>query len=233
MRYMAVVLVTLAYSISAIGVARGDLIDGVYWADEVTEWTGNIQNYGGQPMTDETTWWLTGAPDADVNQNGYAWDPVDNDYVAGWRSCGGSGDESFTVHFEVPIGDVDGPDFMIHYYAGLQSAASVWASSNDVDYFQVGTMGSGTPGYFIDEWIDLDGFVNDARYIRVVRETDGSQTGTFIDALGAPSSALIPTPVNGSDGKLGTSGGRMFPVPEPAGVALIGWGALALARRRR
>ncbi len=232
MKSMPVVLAALAFSINAIAVAHGDLVEGVYWADEVTEWTGNMQNFGGQLMTDETTWWLTGAPDADVDQNGYAWDPVDNDYVGGWRSCGGSGDESFTVRFEVPIWDVDGPDVVIHEYAAPGGSASIWASSDGADYVQVGDFGGGTPGYFIDEWIDFDGLVADVHYIRVVREASGPQTGTFIDALGAPSSALTPTPVTGLEGRLGTYASRRSPVPEPAAAALIGLGCLVFARRR-
>lgn len=230
MKYVMVVLATLAISLTTIGAAHGELVDGVYWADEVSGWTGEVQNYGGEVMTEDTTWWLTGAPDADVDGNGYAWDPVDNDYVAGWRA---SGDASISAYFEVPVFDVGGPDLVIHKYAGANASASVWASSDNVDYVQVGEMGGGTPGYFTDVWIDLDGLVGEVHYIRVVREASGTKTGTFIDALGAPWSALSPEPVTGFAGTVVASGARLLSVPEPDTAALLGLGCLAFARRRR
>lgn len=228
MRNTMVVLAMLTFFIGVVGASHGALVDGVYWADEVTDWTGDVQNYGGELMTKDTAWWLTGPPDADVDGNDYGWDDVDNDYVGGWRASGGA---SITVYFEVSIWDVNGPDFLIHEYAGPNASASVWASSDNLEYVQVGELGGGTPGYFTDDWIDLDGLVRNAHYIRVIREASGPQTGTFIDALGAPWSALIPEPVTGIAGKGAIPG--VIPLPEPGSVTLLGLGCLAIARRRR
>ena len=41
------------------------IVDDMNWADEVVEWEGTLANYGingsALTMTEETSWWLTGA----------------------------------------------------------------------------------------------------------------------------------------------------------------------------
>jgi hypothetical protein len=239
MKHVPLLLVVLGFSSVASAVAHGALSEGVYWADEVSAWTGNVMNFGGELMTDATTWWLTGRPDADVDGNGYAWDPVDHDYVGGWRHCGSSGDESFTVYFEAPIRDVDGPDLMIHKYAGPNAAASVWASSEDADYVQVAELGGGAGGYFVDVWVDLAGLADDVHYVRVVREANGPQTATFVDALGAPLPSLTPFSVDPFGPVVPATIAPVPPppgpssVPEPGTAVPLALGCLALAVRRR
>ena len=174
----------------------------VYWADSVDGWTGAMQNYGGTAMDGTTTWWVTGVPDADVDTNGYAWDAIDQDWVAGWR---GSGQASLTVYFDTPIQDGPGDDVLFHRYAGGSAAGSVWASSDGSSYTQIGALGSGTPGYFSDDWFDLGG-LSDVQYIRVEREATGSGTGMFFDAVGA--------------------------VPEPTTLILLAGGGWCALRRR-
>lgn len=169
--------------------------DGMIWASEVTQWTDGVQNYGlyGSPelMTDSTTWWLTGAPDADQNGNGYAWDDgIDLDTVAGWRS---SGMEQFTVRFDQAILDGAGADLLLVSYGGPNAVSFVWASStsNDDDYVLLGDIGGGNPGYLEESWFDFGGLVNDVSYIRVVREVDGANSARFFDAIGG---VAIPAP---------------------------------------
>ncbi len=223
-------VVVFVFSIAAADIASGSVVDGFFWAEEVTAWTGDIQNYGHELMTWDTTWWLTGAPDADADGNGYAWDAGDNDFVAGWRAGGGA---SITVFFETAISDLQGSDLLIHSYAGPGAAATIWASVDDVDYVLVGELGGGTAGYFSDDWIDFAGLVDSAHYIRLVRDAVGPQTGVFIDALGTPSSMLTPTPINGLEGKWGIGGDGLVPLPEPGTIALLGLGILAFTRQRR
>jgi len=126
---------------------------------------------------------------------------------------------------------------MIHNYAGQNASASVWASSDNVDFVEVGQLGGGTPGYFTDDWIDFDGLVCDVHYVRVMREAVGSKTAAFIDAFGAPLPSVDPG--------VGVAVGPFpcvdampapppppLPIPEPGTVALLGLGSLAFARRR-
>jgi hypothetical protein len=230
MKAYATIVPTLLLAAARPGPAGAEWINGVYWADDVPAWTGAVQNYGGELMTEETTWWLTGSSDADVDGNGYAWDEGDNDYVAGWRS---SGSASLTVYFHLAIPDIDGPDLIIHEYGGSSALASVWASPGDVDYVQVGTWGGGTPGWFEDVEIDFDGLLDSARYIRVVREASGPQTGTFIDSFAMV--ADWKTPRLSPDGQF-VQPERVEPVghtPEPttAGMFLLGAAVLCCSRR--
>jgi len=208
MRSTASMMVTTAVLLAGlVAQAQADLI----WADDVVAWTGNVQNFGlygpAELMTEDTTWWLTGPPDADQNDNGYGWDlGVDLDSVAGWRSFG---DASFTVHFAAALKDVAGNDVKIVTYGGPNGSSSVWASDVDIEanYVQIGTIGAGTPGWFDDLWFDFAGGVDDVHYIKVVREVSGPHTGRFVDAIGG--------------------------VPEPATIGLLSLGLMGFAVRRR
>jgi len=206
--------------------AAADTIGNMQWADQVAGWSGDIQNYAGELMTAETSWWLTGRPDSDVDGNGYAWDEGDSDFVAGWRA---SGDASVTLYFGPGIVDGAGPDFVLHEYAGPNALASVWASDDGVDYVPVGQLGGGQPGYFTDAWFDLAGLLDIVRFVRVIRESSGSQTGLFLDALGAPLPSVGPDSL--------TSAGQSvvvpppMPAPEPSAAVLAGLAFVLLAKR--
>lgn len=199
-----VTITAASAAVAVLGVfATGQIVagDDMIWAAEVTHYTENVQNYGvydnPEKMTDDTTWWLTGPPDADQDDNGYAWDfGVDEDYVAGWRSFG---TEQFTVRFDQAIADVDGNDIMLYTYGGPNGISSVWASptDNDDDYVQIGEVGAGTPGYLVELWYDFAGMVDDVQYIKVMREAGGPQSGRFFDAIGGMFSGTpCPADVN-------------------------------------
>jgi len=101
---------------------RAEIIDSTNWADEVVEWDGRVQNYGlhGPPelMDEDTTWWLLGAPDADVDGNGEAFDSCDQDSVAGWRNCGATDIEWFILRYDTAITDGEGDDLRVVTYGG-------------------------------------------------------------------------------------------------------------------
>ena|GEM_PF-5140002 len=182
--------------VGLVAPAEAGLVDGTYWADDVVEpWSGQIQDYGGTLMDATTTWWLTGAPDADVNGNGYAWDEVDEDSVAGWR--GNDPGAEFTVYFEIPIPDLAGDDVLIKGYRGSSYSASVWASSAGALFEQLGTIGGGQAGYFDEFWFDLAGTsFGEVQYVRLDRDANGPNTGGFVDAVGGvpePTTALLLT----------------------------------------
>lgn len=166
------------------------------WADSVEGWTGNIMNFGGELISWETTWWLTGLPDADQTDplNGYAWDSEDYDHVAGWKMPPAS--DSFTVKFDTLIQDGAGDDVLVVGYFGPNYESSVQASSDGIDFTEIGTIGSGQPGYLEDCWFDLGG-LTDVQYIRVERVSTSALSGGFVDAIGAvpePSSVLLLLP---------------------------------------
>jgi len=52
--------------------------------------------------------------------NGYAWDAGDNNYVVGWK---GTGDASFTLHFETALLNIDGDDPAVKVYGGATCKA--------------------------------------------------------------------------------------------------------------
>lgn len=163
--------------------ASAEIIAGVNWTDEVVDYTANIQNYDGFLMDEDTEWWLLGTPDCDVNENGYAWDPVDQDTVAGWRSMFPG--ESITVYWEAGLPDRSGDDLSIILYGGPFAEAEVSASVDGVVYEVIGTIGSGTPGYLREEPFDFAGlFDTCVHYVRVLRIASGPQTGMFFDAFG-------------------------------------------------
>ncbi len=198
--YLALGCALLAGFTAAANAAYIDYV----WADSVTEWNGGIKNFSMDLMTKDTTWWLTGQPDADQNGNGYAWDPVDNDYVAGWKMP--FSNDRFTVSFDTPIQDGAGDDILVVGYGGPACEASVQASSDGINFTELGTIVGGTPGYLNDLWFDLGG-LSDIQYIRVERVSGAAYSAAFVDAIGA--------------------------VPEPASGMLLILGGLCVAARRR
>ena len=186
--------------------AKADLM----WADSVTDYSSKIQNYGSIIMDSTTEFWVMGAPDADVDGNGYVWDTADLDYVAGWKA--GDPNEYFIVHFSTALADIAGVDLNIHMYGGPKAGANVLASTDGVAYTQIGTLGGGTPGYLRNEAFDFDGnFNSGVQFIKVQRTVINNGSGMFFDAFS------------------GT------PVPEPSTVVLLltAAGFLAVCRRKR
>lgn len=180
-------------------------IIGVNWADEVVEYTPNIQNYAGVLLSADTAWWLTGPADCDCDDNGYVWDPADQDTVAGWRAA--APNESVTMYWSAGIPDLPGDDLAIHVYGGPIAAADVFASVDGSSFELVGAIGGGTPGYLREETFDFAGvFASDVQYVKVVRTASGPQTGMFFDAFSGV-------------------------VPEPASLLLLCWVGLGLRRR--
>ncbi len=141
-------------------------------------------------MTDSTKFWVTGAPDADTNGNGYAWDAGEPDYVAGWRTI--NADQYITAYFNTGLADISGDDLTIWLYGGPYANASVLASTDGVDFTEIGSITGGTPGYLRAETFDFDGlFTGDVHYAKVLRVTSGPNTGMFFDAFGG---AAVPEP---------------------------------------
>jgi hypothetical protein len=162
---------------------RAAVVDGVNWADEVAAHAASMQNYDGLVMNEGTAWWLLGAPDCDVNENGYAWDAGDRDTVAGWRTT--DADAYVVLYWEAGLPDRSGDDLRIVLYGGPLAEAEVSASVDGVAYEVVGTLGGGTPGYLREETFDFAGlFETCVHYVRATRVTSGPQTGMFFDAFG-------------------------------------------------
>jgi hypothetical protein len=192
--------------------AEAEIIGGVNYADDVAAYTSRIQNYGGTLMTDSTKFWATGAPDADTNGNGYAWDSGEPDYVAGWRTTDAG--QYITVQFNAALADVVGDDLTVWLYGGSNASATVLASTDGVAFTEIGSISGGTPGYIRAETFDFNGlFTGDVHYAKVLRVTSGPNTGMFFDAFG------------------GTA------VPEPGTIALLSaaglTGLLAHGKRKR
>ncbi len=201
------IAIAALFVVGLVGPAGAAVINGQNWADSAYEYTTNIQNYGGELMsTNSSTWWVTGVSDADVDGNGYAWDAGDNDYVAGWRA--NAPGEYIIVKFDIGLEDLAGNDLVIHIYGGSSASASVLASTDGSSFTEIGTIGSGTPGYFCDETFDFAGlFGSDVHYVKVLREANGSKTGMFFDSFAS--------------------------VPEPATMTMLVCGAAAMLARRR
>lgn len=162
-------------------------------------------------MMSATTWWLTGPPDADQNDNGYAWDLGDTDTVTGWRSSGAA---DFTLRFDTALADQPGDDLLVVGYGGTGGQFSVHASPDGDNYVLVGSASGAGAGYLTNYWFDYAGRVNDVRYVKILREVSGPQTGMFFDAIGG------------------------YIIPEPSAIGLITSGvfcmvALRIARRSR
>ena len=163
--------------------AKAEIIDGVNWADEVHDHSANIQNYNGVLMDESVEWWLTGSPDADVNENGYAWDPIDQDSVGGWRST--FPNEFITLYWETGLPDLAGDDLIVRFYGGGGSDADVYAAVDGVEFQLIGAFNGGTAGYFQDATFDFNGLFDECvHYVKITRAASGPQTGMFFDAVG-------------------------------------------------
>ena len=182
-----------------------------------------LSDYGGTSWNSQggspSTWWVTGAPDADVDGNGYArdWDEGDEDYVAGWKLTGGA---YFTLFYETALVNIPGNDLAVKVYGGSKCNVYVSGSMNGDVYFPIGTIAGaknqipGTPCRFhkegatgLDKYITLDfGTLDDLHYIRFERSAAGPQTGMFFDAVGS--------------------------VPEPFTIVLLACGGLRVLSHR-
>jgi hypothetical protein len=175
--------------------ARAELVAGWNWADSVTDYSDNIQNFGWTLMDASTTWWLTGPPDADST----------HDYVAGWRS--NAPDESIIMQWDAGIPDLSGDDLLIRLYAGAGALASVSASADGDTFVLLGTIGGGTgAGNFFDVTFDFAELLShDVHYVKVARGTNGSGTGMFFDAFGG-----VPVPEPGATTLLAIGAATLF-----------------------
>jgi hypothetical protein len=187
------------------------LINGQNWADSVISYTSQIQNYGGTMMSSSTEFWVLGQSDADQNNNMYAWDDAEPDYVAGWRS--GAANQEIVVGFNTALEDVTGDDLVIRMYCGPNSQASVYVSEDNSEWTNIGTISGtsgqvpGNPGYLYDATFDFSGlFSGDVYYVKVHRDVAGPQTGMFFDSFAS--------------------------VPEPATMLILGIGAVCLRRKK-
>jgi len=191
--------------------SQATLINGQNWADSVTSYTSQIQNYSGTLMDSTTESWVLGQSDADQDNNMYALDDVDLDYVAGWR--GGAADQEIVVGFDTALDDIAGDDLVIRMYCGPSAQASVFVSQDNSNWTQIGTIAGssgqvpGKPGFLYDASFDFeDLFAGDAYYVKVHRDTAGSETGMFFDSFAS--------------------------VPEPATILILGIGAAFLRKRK-
>ena len=200
--------------ISALATSsQAALISGQNWADSITSYTSQIQNYGGTLMDDTTKFWVLGQSDADQTGNMHAWDfdDGDMDYVAGWR--GNSANQEIVVGFNTALDDIAGDDLVIRMYCGSKAKAIVSVSQDNLSWTQIGDITGvslqipGKPGFLYDAAFDFSGlFLGDAYYVKVHRETVGSGSGMFFDSFAS--------------------------VPEPATMLILGIGAVYLRRKK-
>jgi len=216
--YSRVVLVSLLLCMISVEVANAGLLAGQNWADSVAVWSGNIQNYNGTATGAVALAYILGRPDSDLDGNGYAWDPGDNDYVAGWK---GAANTSFVVHFESALLNVDGDDLAVKVYGGPNCRADVYGSVDGSGFELIGSIAGakglipGKPGFFhnpgaigLEKYSKLDfGTLDNLHYIRFDQAVSGAGSGMFFDAVGS--------------------------VPEPATVLVMAAGWLGLLRFRR
>ncbi|HNQ21712.1 MAG TPA: PEP-CTERM sorting domain-containing protein [Phycisphaerae bacterium] len=206
MRNKTIVATLVALTLGG-AIASAEISESANWANEVSNHSANIQNYGGELLGPTTEWWLTGPADCDVNENGYAWDPEDQDTVGGWR--GGMPNETMTMFWETAIPDLPGDDLTVYLYSGPGAGADVFASVDGSLFELIGTIAGGTEGYLREEVFDFAGvFMDDVQYIKVARTASGPQTGMFFDAFAGN-------------------------VPEPGSLLLLVLGTVAVRRRRR
>jgi hypothetical protein len=213
-----IALVSLVLCMLSAELSSAALVGGQNWADTVAAWSGNIQNYNGTETGAIAAAYVLGAPDSDVDGNGYALDACDNDYVAGWK---GIGDVSFTVYFETALLNIDGDDLAVKMYGGPNCQADVYGSVDGSSFEMIGSIAGaqgqipGKPGYFhnpgatgLEKYSTMDfGALDNLHYIRFDRAVSGAGSGMFFDAVGS--------------------------VPEPATIFLLGAGWLALFRFRK
>ncbi|MBN1393979.1 MAG: PEP-CTERM sorting domain-containing protein [Pirellulales bacterium] len=192
MKSFYISLVAVAFLIVLTPLAEAAVIDGVNWADDAYAYSASIQNFGGTKMSEDAAYeaWVVGPPDADANDNGYAWDEGDPDYVAGWRANAPS--EYLVVYFDAGLADVEGGDLTVWFYCGPDAEGMLSASTDGSDYVNVGSFGGGESGYLQGESFDFDGlFEGSVHYVKVARETNGKDTGMFFDAFGG---TAVPEP---------------------------------------
>jgi hypothetical protein len=210
----SVVLMTVFGLFSGASEAR--YVKGRNWTDSVGHYTDRIQNYGvggcagGVLMEPTTTWWVLGPNDCDADGDMDAFTEdvngeltIDNDYVAGWRGGGAANEnQEIILGFDYGLEDIpDAPDFVIRLYCGGAARCSIWGSAggSDINDFVrigevVGHYGEipGTPGKLYDAYFDFNNlFSSDVHYLRVHRESVGSDTGMFFDSFG---SAIVTEP---------------------------------------
>ena len=164
-------MISILVVLVAISQANAVLINGQNFADSVESWSGSVQNYAGTMMDSSTTNWLIGVSDS---------------VEAGWRS---SGQVSITIYFEQGINDLAGDDLEIVLFSGGKAGGSVWVSSDNVNFIEVGYLSGGKPMQFRNETFDFAGAADNVHYVKVNRETFGSGSGMFFDSF-----AAVPEP---------------------------------------
>ncbi|ARN55920.1 hypothetical protein [Sedimentisphaera salicampi] len=200
-----------AFILTLAVLTNAEYIEGVNWADEVFSCTNRIQSWAdgqcGGPgpnfislQTPQTSWWVLGQSDCDGNGNMQAWDfeEGDRDYAAGWR--GGSqinAGQEIVVYFENSLEDNAGADLVIRLYCGPAAKASVYAGQSPDNLVQIGEIEGklndvpGKGGHLYDAEFDFSGKISQpVHFVKVFRETVGSQTGMFFDSFRSSSVKL-------------------------------------------
>ena len=188
------VIIVLAFASASISFAA--YVGDQNWADDVEQYTDNIQNFGWVMMDASTEWWLTGEPDATSNSSS-----IIDDFDAGWRAE--SADECIVMHWDTPLVDWPGDDLVIRLFSGGKTVtdnrfANVSASVDGITYVNIGTLGKGSSLVFREETFDFAGQLEgDISYVKVERVAIGSGTGMFFDAFGGTVTPdLIPGDAN-------------------------------------